>query len=234
MKKCFVVTPIGNEGTDIRKRADQVFKYIVSPVCEAVEFEPIRVDKINSADEITQTILDYLKSAELVIADMSCHNPNAFYEMGYRAAIGKPMIHLKEKNEKIPFDVSGIRAFDYDLGDLDSVDEVKNRLIKTIKAFNIVENTLDTKPNSDSIEVKESQLLSVLYDIQDQIIDLKNEIHNKDTETIQAVVKAATPTAPIESTETALIKALLPELLRNPQSLKTLMEIGEMGNNAKK
>ena len=234
MKKCFVVTPIGNEGTDIRKRADQVFKYIVSPVCEEVEFEPIRVDMINSADEITQTILDHLKSAELVIADMSGHNPNAFYEMGYRAAIGKPMIHLKEKDEKIPFDVSGIRAFDYDLSDLDSVDEVKNRLIKTINTFNIVEDTLDTKPVSDSTDVKESQLLSVLYDIQDQIIDLKNEIHNKDTETIQAVVKAATPAAPIESTETALMKALLPELLRNPQSLKTLMEIGEMGNNAKK
>ena len=84
MKKCFVVTPIGNEGTEIRRRADQVFKYIISPVCEEMEFEPIRVDMVNQADSITQTILDYLNSAELVIADMSGHNPNAFYEMGYR------------------------------------------------------------------------------------------------------------------------------------------------------
>lgn len=41
MKKCFVVSPIGNDGSDIRKRADQVFKYIISPACEECEFEPI-------------------------------------------------------------------------------------------------------------------------------------------------------------------------------------------------
>ena len=33
MKKCFVVSPIGEEGSEIRKRADQVYKYIISPVC---------------------------------------------------------------------------------------------------------------------------------------------------------------------------------------------------------
>lgn len=42
------------------------------------------------------------------------------------------MIQLKEKN---PFDIAGIRTFDYDLLDLDSVEEVKSRLIKTIGAI---------------------------------------------------------------------------------------------------
>ena len=50
MKKCFVVSPIGGEGTDIRKRADQVFKYIISPVCETCGFDAVRVDHINQAD----------------------------------------------------------------------------------------------------------------------------------------------------------------------------------------
>lgn len=56
-------------------------------MCDKMEFEPVRVDMVNQADSITQTILDYLNSAELVIADMSGHNPNVFIEMGYRAAI---------------------------------------------------------------------------------------------------------------------------------------------------
>ncbi len=47
MKKCFVVTPIGNEGSETRKRTDQVFKYIIEPVCHECEFEVVRVDKIN-------------------------------------------------------------------------------------------------------------------------------------------------------------------------------------------
>ena len=80
---------------------------------EEAGFEAIRVDKVNQADSITQTIIDYLINSELVIADITGHNPNAFYEMGYRASTGRPMIHLKEKSENIPFDIAGIRAFDY-------------------------------------------------------------------------------------------------------------------------
>lgn len=78
MKKCFVVSPIGDEGSEIRKRADQMFKYIIAPVCEETGFEPIRVDKLNQPDSITQTIIDYLLQSELVIADITGHNPNAF------------------------------------------------------------------------------------------------------------------------------------------------------------
>lgn len=230
MKKCFVVTPIGNEGSEIRKRADQVFKYIISPVCGETEFEAIRVDMVNQADSITQTILDYLNSAELVIADMSGHNPNAFYEMGYRAAIGKPMIYLKDKSEKIPFDVAGIRAFDYDLSDLDSVAAIKERLTKTIQAFDFSKSDqeneiVDEKTTSKDEKNKETdvELLSVLYAIQDQISELKTEIHNKDTETIQAIVRASVPVAPVEDAQTAIMKALIPELIKNPNSMKNLM-----------
>ena len=154
MKKCFVVTPIGSEGSDTRKRADQVYKYIIGPTCEKCGFDAIRVDQLNQADSITQTIIDMLGSAELVIADMTGHNPNAFYEMGFRACTGKPMINLKQKGETIPFDIASIRAFDYDLSDLDSVDEIKKRLEQTIRSFNIAENEIE----SEGREKDESQI----------------------------------------------------------------------------
>ena len=73
----------------------------------------------------------------------------------------------------------------------------------------------------------------MLYEIQDQISELKNEIHNKDTETIQAIVKASVPTAPVEDAQTSLMKALIPELIRNPNSMKNLMEISEMATKKK-
>lgn len=237
MKKCFVISPIGDEGSDVRKRADQVFKYVISPVCEACEFEAVRVDKVNQADVITQTIIDYLRDSELVIADITGHNPNAFYEMGYRAAIKRPMIHIKEKNEKIPFDIAGVRTFDYDLCDLDSVEEVKNRLIKTISAmvFENLEN-VDESQETNLLENRNesSNLLPVLYEIQDDIMRLREEIHNKDTETIQAIVKASVPNMPVEDPNTALMKAIVPELLKNPTSMKALMELGEIANKGKK
>ena len=242
MKKCFVVSPIGHDGSEIRRRADQVYKYIIAPVCNTCGFEAVRVDQLNQSDSITQTILDMLIQSELVIADITGHNPNAFYEMGYRACTGKPMIHLKEKGEPIPFDIASIRTFDYDLTDLDSVAEIKSRLEQTVSSFNFLE-VEDNEPSvaNQEIEKRESslgtsQLLPILYDIQDQITNLRSEIHDKDTETIQAIVRAGQPNAPIEDPNTSLMKVLLPEMLRNPNSFKSLMEISEMmkGKNEKK
>lgn len=236
MKKCFVVTQIGSEGSDVRKRADQVFKYIIGPTCEKCGFEAVRVDQINQADSITQTIIDMLGTAELVVADMTGHNPNAFYEMGFRACTGKPMINLKQKGESIPFDIASIRAFDYDLSDLDSVEEIKKRLEQTILSLNIAEDGTENHSNEDD-EVKERDnrdrgngtvdVLPILYEIQDQISQLKEEIHNKDTETIQAVVKASQTPAVVEDPNATLMKVLLPELIKNPSTFKTIMELGE-------
>ena len=236
MRKCFVISPIGDDGSEARKRADQVYKYIIAPVCNEMEFEPIRVDKLNQSDVITQTIIDYLVKSDLVIADITGNNPNAFYEMGFRASTGKPIIHLRGKNERIPFDIAGIRAFDYDLSDLDSVEEVKTRLIKTIGALSF--DIQSDQSNEECVGIREinsdvSQLVSVLYEIQDEISQLKNEIHNKDTETIQAIIKASTPIVPAEDPNTALMKAILPELLRNPNSMKALIELSEVGNKKK-
>ena len=121
-KKCFVISAIGDEGTDIRKSADQVFKYIIKPVCDELGFEVVRADQINKSDIITDTIINLILSSELVIADITGKNPNVFFEMGYRAATGKNTIHLKSSNETIPFDIAGIRTFEYSLSDLDSVE----------------------------------------------------------------------------------------------------------------
>lgn len=71
------------------------------------------------------------------------------------------------------------------------------------------------------------------HQIQDEIAQLKTEIHNKDTDTIQAIVKAVQPSVPVEDPNTAIMKALIPEMLKNPNSMKALMEIGEMAKKKK-
>lgn len=233
MKKCFVISPIGEEGSEVRRKADKVFKYIISPVCETCEFEPIRVDKVNQVDSINQTIIDYVLNSELVIADITGHNPNAFYEMGYRKSTGRPMIHLKEKGEKIPFDIADIRTFEYDLSDLDSVEEIKTRLITTIGTLNFEDYT-EQQPGTSDFKSDNTQLIPILYEIQDEISKLRTEIHNKDTETIQAIVKASTPMTPVEDANVSIMKAILPELLKNPSSMNALLELGEMANRGKK
>ena len=231
-KTCFIVSAIGDEGTDIRKRADLLFKHILNPICEKCEFTAVRVDQINKADSITQTIIDYLNTAELVIADLTGHNPNAFYEIGYRASTRKPIVHMKQKGEIIPFDIAAIRTLDYDLSDLDSVEELKSRLEQTINSFNF-SNTEDNNQN-DTSGSNFSQILPILYEIYDNIDDLKNEIKKKDVETIQAVVKASIAnTPPSETSEELMMKLLLPELIKNPEAADSLLALSEKFNKGK-
>ena len=236
MKTCFVVSPIGETDSEIRSNADKLFKYIISPVCESCGFEPVRVDQINDSDSITQTIIDKLLSSELVIADISGHNPNVFFEMGYRKCTDKPIIHLKKKGETIPFDVNTVRTFEYDLTDLDNVEETKKRLEQTIGTFSF-ENKSNAlgQDEENNKQLFFQSILTMLYQIQDSITELKEQINKKDTETIQAIMQTSLNNAQKEeSTDVVMMKTLLPELIKNPKLFQNLMQFAEMTNKPKK
>lgn len=225
LKKCFVVSPIGEDGSDIRRNADQLFNHIIKPVCEKCGFKAIRIDHENTPDSITQGILDSLFKYDLVIADLTGHNPNVFFEIGYRASIGKPIIHLKRKGESIPFDVSSIRTFDYDLTDLDVVEETRERLEKAILSF-IYEDDLDEIEEFDGGE--SNKIMSLLNDIIYKLDILSEDVRKKDQESIKAVIEAYNGMQPVnESMETQMLKILLPELLRNPKAADSLIKISE-------
>ena len=234
MKTCFVVSPIGDEASETRNNADKLFRYIINPVCQSCGFDAVRVDQINDSDSITQTIIEKLLSAELVIADISGHNPNVFYEMGYRKCTNKPIIHLKKKGESIPFDVNTVRTLEYDLTDLDSVEEVKNRLQQTIGTFSF--ESVDNAPEQGPEQSMQlfSGILPMLYQIQDSITDLKEQISKKDTETIQAIMQTSlNNAAKEESADAIMMKTLLPELIKNPATFQNLMKIADMVDKSK-
>ena len=229
MRKCFVISPIGDEGSETRKRADQLFKYVINPVCEQCEFNAIRVDKINNSDAITQTIIDHLRSDELVIADMTEHNPNAFFEIGYRSALGKPMIHLKKSGETIPFDIANIRAFDYDLCDLDSVEKIKSRLINTIENLSF-ENSDDSSEENYIDAEPSNNILPLLYDLSDKIDVLESKIKAVNSETIDSIMKATSrlsASSHTESTDDMIKRMVMEQILSNPSSADALMRLAD-------
>lgn len=226
MKKCFVVSPIGEEGSVTRINADKLFKYIIKPVCADCDFEAIRVDKLNDANSITQTIIDYLDKSELVIADITEHNPNVFYEMGYRARTKKPIIHLKSKGENLPFDINTIRALEYDLTDLDSVEEIKKRLTKTIESFNYSEFT-DVSEKEESNDSVSSAVMPTLYQIIDSLDDIKKEIKNINNETISTVIKSMQNVQPQIQSDTALKMQMLNSFMQNPDKMMQIYELSE-------
>lgn len=225
IKKCFVVSPIGDTGSDVRKNADQLYQHIIKPVCENCGFSAQRVDEFNTSGSITQEILDALNDYELVIADLTGHNPNVFFEIGYRTKSQKPIIHLKRKDEIIPFDVSAIGTFEYDLTDLDMVTATKERLEQVIKNFKYDE-VKEPKRNNNSFE--NNLIVASLNDIQYKIDVLTDEIKKKENETIKTVIETFNSQKPEpESLETEMMKILMPELIRNPNAADALLRLSD-------
>ena len=113
-KVCFVVGPIGEPDTDTRIHADWLLEEIIEPVMnEWPDFEVIRADKISRPGMIDAQVIPHLLDAELVIADLSALNANAFYEIGIRHMAQKPVIHMQLNEDEIPFDLTLYRAIKF-------------------------------------------------------------------------------------------------------------------------
>jgi len=153
-KTCFVISPIGSEGSDIRKRADQILKHVIKPATESCGFSAVRADEISEPGIITSQVIQRIIEDPLVIADLTGMNPNVFYELAIRHAIRKPLIQIIQKDEKLPFDVAGMRTISVDHKDLDSVEEARNEIVKQIKAIMKKKQEEIESPISVSLELQ--------------------------------------------------------------------------------
>ena len=107
---CFYVTPIGQPGSPERKHADMFAASIVEPAIEFSQLKLVRADEIESPGLITKQVIEYLVHSRLVIADLSFHNPNVFYELAVRHMLRKPTVQIMRKIDRIPFDVAQNRT----------------------------------------------------------------------------------------------------------------------------
>lgn len=114
-KQCFVVGPIGDDDSEDRIHADWLLEEIIQPVFREnyPDFEVTRADKVSNPGLITSQVIAALLEADLVIADLTTLNPNAFYEVGIRHVLQKPIIHMHLEGQRIPFDVAPFRSIKF-------------------------------------------------------------------------------------------------------------------------
>ena len=67
---------------------------------------------------IGKQVLEHILHARLVIADLSFHNPNGFYELCLRHATRLPTVQIIRASESIPFDIDQYRTIKIDMRDL--------------------------------------------------------------------------------------------------------------------
>ncbi|BBG08726.1 hypothetical protein JMUB1273_1913 [Staphylococcus aureus] len=172
MKKCFIACPIGTDDYKVRRNSDFLLQSIIKPALES-DFEIQRSDLISSTNKITDEIIGGLTNSELVIVDLSTHNPNVFYELGYRHALERPTITMINKDENIPFDVSAYRTIYYSELYADVVN-AKDQLKETIKTFTDNDFNFENPVNKyNNIDNEYGVLNRHLLDIKSDLSELK-------------------------------------------------------------
>ncbi|MEI4338111.1 hypothetical protein V9Z57_01535 [Streptococcus suis] len=159
-KTCFVVTAIGQAGSQERIHADKVLTYLIEPVCSELNIQVIRVDRETTNGDINDSILNHLKNDDLVIADLTGYNANAFYEFGYRQALGLPVVPIIKHDQRLPFDVISKRTVFYDT-DVSTIEDSKSRLKNMILDFEnfIMPNKRDDTKSELEIIIEKLDLI---------------------------------------------------------------------------
>ncbi|UCF78710.1 MAG: hypothetical protein JSW03_00070 [Candidatus Eiseniibacteriota bacterium] len=119
-KTCFIIMPITTPDSmvEIYRDGKEHFKHVLEclfvPSVKKAEYEPIR-PIAEGSDLIHAEIVKNLETADLVLCDMSCLNPNVFFEFGIRTSLNKPVCVVKDVlTKKVPFDAGVINHQEYD------------------------------------------------------------------------------------------------------------------------
>ncbi len=115
---CFYITPIGDEGSEERKHSDLFMGALIEPPLAEFGLKLVRADRIGEAGMISRQVIEYIVYSRLVIADLSFHNPNVFYELALRHSTRKPIVQLCRAADKLPFDVGQVRTIVVDTADI--------------------------------------------------------------------------------------------------------------------
>ena len=110
---CFVVMGFGKK-TDFETGRtldlDKTYRNIIKPAVKAAGLECVRADEIVHSDLIDVPMYEQLLNADVVVADLSTSNKNAFYELGVRHAL-KPyttLVVCEDGIKTFPFDINHV------------------------------------------------------------------------------------------------------------------------------
>lgn len=112
--KAFVIMPfIEKDERRAKGFFSEVLRSLITPAGVEAGF---RVETANrqGSDLIQSTIINDLLDADLVIADLTDHNPNVLFELGIRMAQDKPVALIKASGTGRVFDVDNmLRVYEY-------------------------------------------------------------------------------------------------------------------------
>lgn len=193
-KTCFVVTPIGDESTDIRRHIDGIIDQAIIPAI-GDEFEIKVAHREYEIGSINNRVIQSVYNSDLVVANLTGLNPNVMFELAIRYSFGKPAIVIAEDGTKLPFDITDENTIFY-INDPTGASVLRDRIKKFVEKINLdkfeygpvfaaiknaavinhIESGISDKDNKNAF----SFLVEKMSDLEAEIRELKvNEYNNE-------------------------------------------------------
>ena len=93
---------------------NELYKEFIEAVLTDAGFAVTRADEMISSANIMRKIIRSLEESCIVVADLTGENANVFYELGLAHALHKPVIHLSQAVNALPFDIRAYQVIGYD------------------------------------------------------------------------------------------------------------------------
>ncbi|MBO0474630.1 hypothetical protein IGL98_002554 [Enterococcus sp. DIV0840] len=132
---CFFATPINEHASNFKGHTDLLFGYIQDTfVKNQLGFELVKVGLGTDHLQTAKKIHDCLEKADLVIIDLSSHDPNIYYELGYANALKKRVIQIQNKHLDSPSFDLGHAAILYDTTTDEGINQFKKDILKAVQS----------------------------------------------------------------------------------------------------
>ena len=195
---CFIVTPIGDNNSDIRYKTDGLIAEIIRPILMEFGFASDKVlvaHQMSNPGSINEQIIKQILDSTLVIVNLTGLNANVMYELAVRHAAAKPVISLCEREitPSLPFDINQERTIFYSdtfygatllKENLSSmVQEVMKTLGEDAKdnpIYRVVRDKLIKQEVKDK-NPSEAPFVDLLIDIRNQIANLERNFAQQKT-----------------------------------------------------
>jgi hypothetical protein len=116
--RAFIVRPFGTRKTGGTEPVlidfERVERELIAPALAHFQIHGLTTMEIAAQHNIRVDMFERLVTADIVLADISIHNANVFYELGIRHALrDRHTFLLRCKGDDVPFDLRTDRYFEY-------------------------------------------------------------------------------------------------------------------------
>lgn len=123
-KHVFVAMPF-------RPEMDDIYDYGISSAVRSAGYLCERADLPSFTGDVMQWVRERIRSASLVVADLTGSNPNVYLEVGYAWGCGIPTVLIVNDTDNLKFDVRGQRCIVYK-----RIKDIEEKLSNEIQELN--------------------------------------------------------------------------------------------------